>query len=234
MGYADVEFGGIWSSSMQIFSTGYPTIPSSAEKLTETDVPGKDGKLQKGSGTYDSTEITVEFNYIGKESSWNQKWREVKKWFSQRNTTLKFADDTDYFFKISHVKVSENQRTSRRIGKFSAVFVTKDGLSYLTDGTEKKEISEVLENPGITAHPDYYIEGNGTCVLTVNGNEMTVNVSGNIIINTDLMISYQEDNTNQNIAVSGEYEGLYLQPGLNEISVTDGFSCQVVPNWRCL
>ena len=37
-----------------------------------------------------------------------------------------------------------------------------------------------------------------------------------------------------NTSVSGDYEELYLKPGENEISITQGFTLTVIPNWRRL
>ena len=130
--------------------------------------------------------------------------------------------------------LGSNERVSEKIGKFSASFITKDGLSYFKSGKKEMSISEARNNPGIKSQPNYIITGEGTCTLTVNGKTMKVNVSKDIVINTELMISYHLDKTSQNTAVSGNYEDLYLREGVNEISITEGFECKIIPNWRCL
>ena len=63
---------------------------------------------------------------------------------------------------------------------------------------------------------------------------MTANVGQNLTIDTDLMIAYRQDGTMQNTAVTGDYENLYLLPGDNVISITDGFDLKIIPNWRTL
>ena len=234
MGYTDIEFNDVLGSSMKIFATNYPSIPAAVEKVNETEIPGRDGALHLRTGTFEQTEIPIEFNYIGKEELWNERWREAKKWLSATNAELRFGDDAEHFYKISKVVLEANQRVSRRIGKFVAKFITKDGLSYMTSGKQQVDHAEVNFNPGIISKPIYIISGEGLCVLTVNGKSMKVNVSDNIVINTELMISYRLDGVSQNIMVSGNYEELYLQEGKNDISITDGFTCKIIPNWRCL
>lgn len=234
MGYADIEFNNIMGSSMKIYAANYPSIPAAVEKINETEIPGRDGVLHLRTGTFEQTEIPIEFNYIGKEELWNERWREAKKWLSATDVELRFADDAEHFYKISKVVLEANQRVSKRIGKFVAKFITKDGLSYMTSGKQQVDYAEVNFNPGIISKPVYIIAGEGLCVLTVNGKTMQVNVSDNIVINTEQMISYRLDDVSQNIMVKGDYEELYLQEGKNEISITNGFTCKIIPNWRCL
>ena len=234
MNYADVEFNNMLGSSIKVYPTKYPSIPAAIERISEVSIPGRDGVLKIRTGKYESTSIPIEFNYIGKDELWNERWRQVKQWLSATDTELSFADDTEYYYKISRVVLDANERVSRKIGRFTATFITKDGLSYYKSGKNKMSIEEAKCNPGIIAQPIYIITGEGLCKLTVNGKTMKVNVSRDIIINTELMISYHLDKTSQNIAVSGNYEELYLQEGNNEISITDGFECKIIPNWRCL
>ena len=61
---------------------------------------------------------------------------------------------------------------------------------------------------------------------------MQATVNGNITIDTDRMISYNDQMVGQNTAVTGDYEDLYLQEGDNTISVSTGFTLSIIPNWR--
>lgn len=45
------------------------------------------------------------------------------------------------------------------------------------------------------------------------------------------MQAYREDGVLNNTAITGDYEDLYLQEGLNEISVSSGFTAEVIPKW---
>ena len=64
--------------------------------------------------------------------------------------------------------------------------------------------------------------------------EADITVNQDITIDTDRMIAYNSEMTNQSTLVSGYYEDLYLQEGQNEISITSGFNLTVIPNWRTL
>lgn len=234
MKYIDVEFDGMLGSDIGVFCTGYPSVPAATEKVEQIEIPGKSGNLHVRKKCFEQTEIQAEFNYIGKENAWHQRWRKVKEWLSARNSELKFGDDCDFFYRISHVNLNANERTTMRIGKFVATFVTTDGLTYFESGKFAVDFSDIKFNPGLFSQPIYQISGEGMCTITVNGKEMTANISDNLTIDTELMIAYREDGTLTNTAVSGNYEDLYLQEGENTITVTDGFECKVIPRWRCL
>ena len=109
-----------------------------------------------------------------------------------------------------------------------------DPYTYLESGNGLYTAAQITENIYELAKPDYLIEGEGVCTLTVNGNEMTANVGQNLTIDTYREVSYRTDSgANNNIAVSGDYEGLFLPTGSVEISITSGFEL-IRPNWRCV
>lgn len=234
MDYIDIEFNNMLSSSLGLFATKYPTIPAAEELIEEISIPGRSGSLHIRNKCFKETVIPVEFNYIGKEELWNERWRQAKEWLSSVNAELSLGDDSNFFYRISRVSVGTNERVSRRIGKFAASFITKDGLSYYKSGNRAIDYTELVENPGIFSQPIYLIKGEGMCTLTVNGKSVTANVGQNLTIDTERMISYRDDGVLQNAAIKGNYEDLYLQEGDNKITVTGGFECKVIPRWRCL
>ena len=65
MNYSDIEFNSMLGSSIKVYPTKYPNIPAAAEKISEVDIPGRDGVLKTRTGKYESTQIPIEFNYIG-------------------------------------------------------------------------------------------------------------------------------------------------------------------------
>lgn len=234
MNYSDIEFNNILGSSIKVYPVKYPPIPAPVEKIEEVIIPGMDGKLKVKTGNYEETQISVEFNYIGKEELWDERWRKVKQWLSAIDAEMSIASDPEFFYKISHVILDNNERVSKRIGRFTATFVTKDGLSYFKSGKSEMSIEEAKNNPGIVSKPIYIITGEGLCDLAVNGKTVKVDVSEDIVVNTELMISHHRNKTSQNTALMGEYVDLYLQSGRNDICVTNGFECKIIPNWRCL
>ena len=79
-----------------------------------------------------------------------------------------------------------------------------------------------------------FAAGEGVLTLTVNGKKVTANVGQNLTIDTELMMAYRQDGIIQNIALTGDYENLFLQPGDNAITFSPGFTISIVPRWRIL
>ena len=129
--------------------------------------------------------------------------------------------------------LSENERTSGRIGNFTATFVTRDGLHYLDSGLREYVEKEIRWNPYEISHPVYKIYGEGMCTIEVNGKQMKANVGQNLTIDTERMLAYREGGVIRNTDVTGEYENLYLPEGEVEINVSYGFDIRITPNWRC-
>ena len=231
--YQDVEYGGIKGSSRKIYARERPAIPAARKRREEITIPGRDGALYKSDGSYEPTEIEVQFNYIGMEEDWAKRWREAQRWLGKENARLRLSDDDGYFFWISYVDLSENERTRRRIGKFTAKFVTRDGLYYLDSGLREYGKQEIRWNPYEASHPVYKVYGEGMCTIEVNGKQMKANVGQNLTIDTERMLAYREDGTLRNTDVTGEYENLYLPEGEIRIEVSYGFDIRITPNWRC-
>lgn len=229
----DVEFNNIKGSDLQIFARDLITIPAAQPNFNELKIPGHDGTIYSFDGTYKSTQIKIKFNYIGLADRWNDRWRLAKNWLSARNTKLKLSDDSGFFYKISYVALDEVERTTEKIGNFTAIFNTLDGLQYASEGINEYDIEDVLWNSYIECHPIYKLTAEGMCTLTVNGKTMTANVGQNLTIDTDRMIAYRDDGTLNNTKVKGNYADLYLKPGENKIDFTGG-TLKVIPNWRCL
>ena len=231
--YQDIEYGGIRGSSIKIYARERPAIPAARIRREQIIIPGRDGVVYQSDGTFEPTEIEVQFNYIGKESEWASRWRASQRWLSKENEKLRFSDDDGYFFWIDHVELDANEHTTRRIGNFTATFVTRDGLYYLNSGLREHDAEEIQWNPYETSHPAYKITGEGMCTLEVNGKQMTANVGQNLTIDTDRMVAYRQDGTLQNTAVTGKYEDLYLTEGEIDIGISTGFDLKIIPNWRC-
>lgn len=207
-----------------------PDIPAPELRITETEIPGRDGVLTESDGDYAPITISIEFNFMRSPDTWASAFRAAKKWL-QGSGKLELSDDQDYFYRVYYCKIDDCERTSRKIGKFTAEFYCQPYM-YQKDGEMEVENPASLYNFGAVSHPIYKITGEGMCTLTVNEKSMTANVGQNITIDTDAMLAYREDGTLQNTSVTGDYENLYLAEGDNTISVTDGFELTVIPNWR--
>lgn len=233
----DISFNEVRASSIGILPVRRPGVPAPESRFEEITIPGRDGSLISFDGVngeiiYNSITISVEFNFWAKPYRWAEVFRAAKKWIKGSGDLI-LGDDTSFFYKVLSCKISESERTSLRIGTFTAEFLC-DPYLYVKDGQREMGIADVLYNPYALSKPIYLITGEGMCTLTVNEKSMTANVGQNLTINTDLMLAYRQDGTMMNTAVTGDYEDLWLNPGENSISITSRFSLSIIPNWRCL
>lgn len=225
-----VSFKGTNCLECGLFPVRRPDIPAPKLRVIETEIPGRDGVLTESDGDYAPITISIEFNFLRTPDTWASTFRAAKKWL-QGTGKLELSDDQDYFYRVYYCRIDDCERTSRKIGKFTAEFHCQPH-TYRKDGETEVENPTYLYNFGAISHPIYKITGEGMCTLTVNGRSMTANVGQNITIDTDAMLAYREDGTIQNTSVTGDYENLYLTEGDNSISITDGFRLAVIPNWR--
>lgn len=207
-----------------------PSVPAPEEKIEEVEVPGRNGILTISEGLRNAITIPIEFNFMSTPNHWGDTYRKAKRWLSGSGE-LWFSDDADAYYKVLYCKITGTERTSRRIGNFTAEFVC-DPYTYYKSGKNEIELESVIYNPGVTCEPTYRITGEGLCTLTVNGYEFTANVGQEIIIDTNRMISYKNDGQMLNTDVTGDYAKLWLNPGDNSLSVTDGFLAYITPEWR--
>lgn len=210
-----------------------PTIPVPEREYDTIKVEGRDGELHRDKKTYKDIEIPISFNFVSKTPDvWAQDLRKVKKWlYSGKDNRLILSDDPEYYYKVKKAVMSDTERTAKRKGKFEIVF-TCESYMYRVDGQDEKEIGEYLYNPYMKSQPVYKIYGNGEITLEVNGNQVTAEVTEQLNIDTKLEICYNAANEISNAALTGKYEGLYLQEGDNNFKYTEGFSVALVPNWR--
>lgn len=230
----DLEYADTKAKDHNIYIVKRPSIPAPEKNYSEYRIPGRDGVIYADEETVEDIEIQVEMNFMGKPDEWFEYWREAKKWLLKKGQNkLKFGDDAGYFYLVKKVTISEAERICREIGRFTVTFLCS-GYQYLEEGWKKYRHSDVVYNPYSTAHPIYIIGGEGNCTLEVNGKSVAANVGQNLTIDTELMIAYRMDGVAVNTSVKGDYEDLYLQTGKTEIGITEGFSLEIIPRWRCI
>ena len=204
-----------------------PSIPGAVPKYTEYWIPGRDGSLIKTDNTVEDIDISVEMALAATPDTFMERYLEaVNELFSVTSKWLKFSD-CDYSYKVKYVTMTENNRAVKEAGRFTAVFHC-EGYAY-GDEEESPELTHGGEYEyyinGVSAHPIFDISASqGTSTITVNGNQVTVNLAaGHTMIDTDLMIAYKYGTT-QNLmtSVSGDLSSLWMHHGTNTISVTGG------------
>lgn len=230
----DIEYNGVKAEQLDVYVIKRPDIPAPEKNVEVYEIPGRDGSLTYDYGTYKNIEIDIDFNYMAKPDLWSETFRSCKRWLLKKGIgKLIFNDDRDYYYLVKKVTIADNERTSLRIGSFTATF-TCHPYHYLVGGDEAVPADKIKYNPYSLSHPVYYITGEGMCILTVNQKSMKANVGQNLTIDTDLQIAYRADGAIMNTTVIGDYEDLYLQEGDNTITITSGFGLSIAPMWRCL
>ena len=230
MHYYSITYNDKNSWEMRIPVKWRPSIPAPELEQDLVEIPGRDGAMTSRIKRYLPIVIPIEMNFMESEDRWAEAYRRAKRWL-RGSGRLEQSDDDEWFFKVLKVQIIDSERTSKKIGGFTAEF-TCDPYQYRKDGARAYNIGSVINNLYDECHPIYVITGTGTATLTVNGHTMSIGVSGKAYIDTDLQIAY--DNTDQliNTSAVGDYEELYLQEGANTITISEGFSLKVIPNWR--
>lgn len=232
-GYYSVTFKGQSCNELGLLIKKRPDIPAPKRRITEIEVAGRDGVLIQADEMYEPVTISVDFNFMSEnKESWLETFRRARSWL-RGSGELDMSDDEDFFYKVLYVEISDSERTSRRIGNFKANFIC-DPYNYSKRGAIFVSPEEVTYNPYMVAHPVYRIEGSGNTSLVINGVPVSVSVTDSITIDTDRMIAFDANNQVANTSLIGDYADLYLREGDNTISIGDGFTLTVQPNWRAL
>lgn len=211
-----------------------PDMPTPAREYETFKVEGRDGELYEDKGTYADIEIAIDFNFKAEPDRWQERFRKIKKWlYGEIDRRLIMSDDREYFYNVKRVQIETAERAIKRIGRFTVIF-TCEPYAYTEDGNMIIHLGETLFNEYEKAYPTYYIYGSGEVELTVNNNTVTATVNGKLTIDTKLGLCYNKAQVIENTALSGDYDTLTLQEGLNTFAHTEGFEVDIKPNWRSI
>ena len=227
----EITYNEVPGSNYNVYLYGYPEFSGCEKKYNTYPIQGRYGELVSSDNYMTNKIINCVFSILGSE--YHQIIRKMKLEWLKGTGTLVFSDQEDAFYKVLKINYGDMERQIRNYGTFSVEFVC-DPYSYLKSGnTQINFPSQSITNNYDISHPLYYVSGTGVCTITINGKEFEANVSGSMYIDSDLMISYR-DNQNMSTFVTGDYENLWLQNGVNTLSITNGFTAMITPRWRCL
>lgn len=230
------DFNNGTTGGHDVYVATRPNIPLGMEDVDSVTVAGRESPVLIKNGTYDDIEIDIECGFkVADPDLWNHKVREISKWL-RGSGKLTFSDAQECFYKVKRVELKEIERASKKYGKFEVTFVCEPFVYYYA-GQVEMTTTKATFNPYGRCKPLYMVVGEGTFNLSVNGNAFVGDISADtevMIIDSDKMITYDENKESKNTSVSGDYEGLWLESGDNTITYTRGFTVHVVPNWRDL
>lgn len=225
----DLKFNGKTGKENLVLVVSRPFIPTSELICDEYVVPGMDGVVTSAVERYEMRDITVDLNFMVKDAEkFEDRYRMIKSWL-KGGGELSFSDDVDWFYRVQRVTLSDFERESKRIGRFTAYF-RSDPYMYLYHGQEEKDIATASYNPYETCKPIYHVSSLSDWSFTVNG--FTFSGHGQTYIDTEKMIAYTPARQIVNSSTVGDFESLYLHTGQN--TITTSYTVTVIPRWRCL
>lgn len=222
-----VLFNGVTSLDLDLILYDIPVITSPTKRYNSYNVGGLDGELIEDEDTRSNAKVECVFSLLGPYT--RKKVRAIKKWLDSSGELI-ISDDLSYYFKSIITDFGDLERNLLEFGKFKVTFTVMP-YEFATDGMNWRKITDEFYNRYDKSYPKYRIKGEGLCTLTVNGNSMSMNIGQNIVLDTRIQEAYKLDGTSQNLTVAGDFTKLALVPGVNEISITEGFELEIQTNW---
>lgn len=231
-----VRYNGITDKAVGCHASSRPSIPAPKRDTSVIKIPGRDASYYDTDYIYSDIVIPVDFSFLERDKSkWGEQYRKVKHWIlAQGDGELRFSDDEDVHYRVLSTAITSTERIARTIGVIKAEFVC-EGYTYLNSGDAYVQLSATVDNDYDTCHPIYRIAGHGQCTLTVNDNAFVLDINGSVTVDSDKFYSYSSSTGSfVNTSVTGDYQDLWLIPGQNTMTITSGFTCEFMPQWRCL
>lgn len=228
-----VLFGDVFSSDLGLILYDYPEIERGTQGVEFINVLGREEALTVKQASRSNTKIKCTFTAITKNAHHRERLDEKVRQWTEQTGELRISEFLDRFFKVKHAYFEKAERESRKVTRYIVTFECSPFI-YLDAGKFTHTIAEASINPYERSAPLYKIKGNGTCFLKVNGKTIKAIVEKELSIDTELMIAYNEAGAPAQTAITGDYESGHLERGKNTITVTNGFSVEILPRWRQL
>ena len=213
----------------------FPTIEYGQPNYTQVSIPGRKGTLTEFDGTYTDTVVSMDcdITLIDEVSVDLQYQNFINQLMRSKKLSLEGMENR--YFQIKKIEISDYERYSDISVEFSLKFTCDPGV-YLKEGDRFKTISNnQLINIYSLSEPVYHIDGTGTCTLTINGNELSIDITEPILIDTERQeVILETSGKLANTLIGGDFEDFYLKTGVNTIVISSGFDLKIKPRWRWL
>ena len=234
----DVMYNSISGRSLGLRIAERPAFPAPERNKTFTTVPGRSGSLVTDEETYDDIKVKIKFNFVNTDdTAVSRVFRSAKKWLlsDSGDGYLYVTDDSDIFYIVKSVTISDSDRTAKIGHSFTAEF-RLDPYTYYRSGQIEITLPATLYNNNELSEPVYKITGDGVCTITTSaGDTVTANVGQNLTIDCKNRMAYRTDSgTRNNTALTGDIADLCIPSGFFTVSVSHGFTAVLIPNWRAL
>lgn len=227
------EFNGVKCTEYGIHVSEHPAVTLPSERVSFTDVPGRNGSLTTLEGDAVYSDMTLTVTCFVSDLS---RLSEIAAWL-RGSGTVTFANRQGgfYYGRVINQIPFDIVMRGKPNRTFAVNFRVKP-FFYLEDSptVTLTESTQFLENPGsVYSEPVITVYGTGDITLMV-GMEMIelMNISGSITLDTPAMEAYSGV-TNMNGNMNGEFPTLAV--GSTAISWSGNVTQVVVqPNWRTL
>lgn len=223
-----MTFKGISNKAHGIIVTAMPAIPAPEERGEAIEIPGRNGELWRGDGSYMPITLNVPI-YVPPTAVLSS----VAGWLSGEGN-LTFGTDTAYWAARVTGETHFAPCTFNDGWQTTVAFACNPLRYVPSDAVTITSSPYTLANP-YTAYAEPLIEitGSGDISLTVGGTTCTLTgISGTITLDTELQECYQ-GNALKNDIMTGAFP--VLAPGSNAVSYTGSVTTlKINPRWRTI
>lgn len=218
-------------SELELYYASMPPIPTPERHVEYVDIKGRGGSLTKKYGYHD-TYYPIEM-YFYEQESFRKAFRKVKPKLLNAKR-MSFADDDEVYYKVKSVQINEADSEVYKFGRFLVDFVLDPFMYSIDNNPITISSSQTIQNDGYTALPKIKVWCSGNGELTINNQTVQIaGVNGTIVIDSELVQTYQEGSPpiNASNKTVGDYP--ILKTGNNTISFNGDISkLEVTPNFR--
>lgn len=212
-----------------------PSIPSPKRRINTINIPGRNSNLRFDEKTYEDITLTVECS-VKDNSNIADKLDEIKAWlFETGESDLIFSFQADKKYIAQVVNAIDFKQIYKYFSEFPIIFNCRP-FKYAGDNSIVTiSTSGVINNIGtVYSEPKIKVFGSGDIVLTIGSQVLQlIGINDYIIIDTFLQDCYDENGSNLNNKMNGEFP--ILNVGNNNISWTGNVTkLEITSNWRWL
>lgn len=229
MGY--LIFRGVSTESLSNVAVArMPSHKKASQRFTMYYVKGRDGALHVAEGMR-NFDLTVTLVLLDASAT----TRQIVNAWADGTGMLVLSDDLTKAYKATVEEEIEWSRIQGNSGYFDTAEITFNCQPYMYEASESSYeflASGTLENQtSATALPTIVVEGVGTCVFSVAGEEITIDgMTSGVPVTIDCENGYVYTASGA-MTMTGNFPE--LQIGLNNIVLTSGVTrLLITPHWR--
>lgn len=227
-----VEINGTSSTTINgLVITSIPPITMPPRKTNQILIDGRDGDIIEdlGAAAYDKTFTILLHNSYDPDA--------VIAFFAASGNVVFSNEPTKVYryTQIMNTDIAKGNYNSIKVATIT-MHVQPYKLAYPAESTSWTTSSKTISNTGnATSAPRLRINGSGTVTVKIDGNNafvVTMPSAGWVVIDSEKLDAYTDNNVLANRNITGAYEQLRLTPGSHTIARSGGtVSSMVLENY---